>query len=101
MVLPVALLAVMQVGARAQTPPSKQLLSEEGLRRVFVTECMGPRPDTQTMSFCSCAFTRLLSRYGLDSFAKQDAILRSSNATNLAQLTRLAWEPELTSCRSK
>ena len=91
----------MQVAVRAQTPPAKQQPSEEALRRVFVTECMGPRPDTQIMSFCTCAFTRLLSRYGLDSFAKQDAILRSSNAQNLAQLTRLAWEPELTSCRSK
>ena len=100
------LLAVLMVpfllcsGANGQTK-SLGNVSEESLRRVFVTECMGPRADAKTMAFCNCSFANLLARYGLKNFLQQDAIVRSSSSRDLSTLANLAWSPELNMCRAK
>ena len=80
---------------------SKPLVTEETLRRVFVTECMGPKADTATMGFCNCTFTKLIGRYGLNNFYQQDVILRASSSKDLSKLANLNWKPEIDSCRSK
>ena len=94
------LLGAMQAvpAAMAQNQP---VVNELGMRRVFVAECMGPKSDTASLAFCTCSFSKLISRYGLVSYSEQDAIVRASNAKDLIKLARLAWEPEFASCRSK
>lgn len=74
---------------------------EKAIRLRFVAECMGPIADTSKLIFCNCSFTKLISRYGMKSYLQQDAIVRASNAKDLTQLARLAWEPEFRSCRTQ
>lgn len=96
--LPIAgLIVACSTAAQGQNqpPPNEQIL-----RRTFVAECLGPKTDTATLSFCNCSFTKLVSRYGLNSFAQQDSIIRASNAKDLVMLARLAWQPEFSSCRA-
>jgi hypothetical protein len=99
MALAITLLAALVPSPiRAQKSP---ILDEQALRRLFVSECMGARADTATLTFCNCSFSNLLGRYGLRSLAQQDSIVRASNAKDLVALARLAWEPEFKGCRSK
>jgi hypothetical protein len=86
------------MGAMAQ---SGLPTNENAIRLQFVAECMGPKADTANLAFCNCSFTKLINRYGLNNYLKQDAIVRASNAKDLVKLARLAWEPEFASCRTK
>lgn len=92
---------VLLCGTAYGQTKSTGVISEEAYRRIFVTECMGPKADTKTMAFCNCSFTSLLARYGLKSYVQQDAIVRASSSKELALLASLAWAPEFNICRAK
>jgi hypothetical protein len=95
--LPALLWPWLTISAIAQTGAT---INEQTLRLRFVSECMGASSDTSTLSFCNCSFSKLIARYGFKSVLQQDAIVRASNAKDLVQLARLAWEPEFRSCRT-
>lgn len=86
----------------SQSDAQEALSPKDNTNRItFVAECVGGSSDTKRLTFCNCAYTKLVARYGIDNFGKQDNLMRSSNAKELVQLARLAWKPELDSCRSQ
>ncbi len=60
--------------------------------------CMAKSNQKSQENFCTCVFSRLISRYTPREYVMMDDLI-ISGGQSISQFAKLAWEPEFAACR--